>query len=341
MSQRSWMSSAQSLARLGRPQFLLYSGLLVTLGSALAVRLGHPLDLTNMLRVLALVWTNHLTTHYVNEFFDLEADRANPSPTSWTGGSRVLVEGKLSPKTAIYVALVLSVLSVVQALALEPHVRPVAWAGLVLGWGYTAPPLRLNYRGLGELTVATVLLVLVPLIAAQIQGVTHLTAYPWPMLVPAFLVQLVRMGVMNMADRDGDIRVGKRTAVVRMGLPAAGRVHALGQGLALAWAVLGWFVFELPTSLVVLLLMTSPLGVWQVVRVLRGDHQKPDVKDSVVFWATSHSALVVLATLGGILIDLYRTGVSRATLAALLVAPTVLVVLLTVRIFRALQPDGT
>lgn len=338
MARRSWISSAQSLVRLGRPQFLLYSGLLVTLGSALAVRLGHSFSLTSMLRVLVLVWTNHLITHYVNEFFDLEADRANLSPTSWTGGSRVLVDGHLSPKTAIYVAVALSFLSVVQALTLEPHVRSVAWAGLVLAWGYTAPPLRLNYRGLGELTVATVLLLLVPLIAAQIQGVTDLAAYPWPFLVPAFLVQLVRMGVMNMADRDGDVRVGKRTAVVRMGLAAAERVHALGQGLALAWAVVGAFVFEIPTSLVVLLLMTSPLAVWQVVRVLRGDHQKSDLKDSVVFWATNHSALVVLATLGGILIDIDRSSISHATLAALLVAPTVLVVLLAIRIFRALRP---
>ena len=45
-----------------------------------------------------------LMTHYANDYFDLEADRANQTPTTWSGGSRVLPAGELSPRVALIAA---------------------------------------------------------------------------------------------------------------------------------------------------------------------------------------------------------------------------------------------
>ena len=42
-----------------------------------------------------------LMTHYANDYFDLEADRANRTPTRWSGGSRVLPDGVLPPGVAL------------------------------------------------------------------------------------------------------------------------------------------------------------------------------------------------------------------------------------------------
>ena len=42
-----------------------------------------------------------LMTHYANDYFDLEADRANRTPTRWSGGSRVLPAGVLPPRVAL------------------------------------------------------------------------------------------------------------------------------------------------------------------------------------------------------------------------------------------------
>lgn len=318
------------LVRLGRPQFLVYSAVLVSLGGALSLTLGRPLALGALLQALALVWTNHVMTHYVNEFFDLEADRANTSPTGWTGGSRVLAEGLLSPEVAIGAAVTLMLVSVAQALCLPEPARLVAWLGLALGWAYTAPPFRLNYRGLGELTVATVLLGLVPLITVQLQGASDLSRYPWPALVPAFLVQFVRMSVMNMADHDGDVQVGKGTLVVRLGPRRARRLHAVGQGLALLWLPLAWRYLGMPGSVAIALSLTAPLGLWQTRRVLRGEASDPRTADTVVFWATTHSATMMIMTLFGLVL-----GLSDPKAAALLlIAPGAVALMVVARIAR-------
>jgi 1,4-dihydroxy-2-naphthoate octaprenyltransferase len=129
------------LVRLGRPQFLVYSAVLVSLGGALSLTLGRPLVLGPLLQTLLLVWTNHVMTHYVNEFFDLEVDRANQSPTGWTGGSRVLAEGLLSPEVAIGAAVTL--MSPAWPRRCACRARRVWWPGWA--WrrlGYTAPPFR-------------------------------------------------------------------------------------------------------------------------------------------------------------------------------------------------------
>ena len=60
----------------------------------------------------ALVWGQvaitaiQLMTHYSNDYFDLEADRANRTPTRWSGGSRVLPDEELPPRLALALALV-------------------------------------------------------------------------------------------------------------------------------------------------------------------------------------------------------------------------------------------
>src|SRR4051812_8280311 len=68
--------------RLGRPKFLLYSALLYGVGAMLALLRGTKLSLGTYLYGQLFVSCVHLMTHYCNEFFDFEADRANPAPTA-------------------------------------------------------------------------------------------------------------------------------------------------------------------------------------------------------------------------------------------------------------------
>jgi len=76
--------------RMGRPHFLIGGLLLHWLGVALALASGAPLRLPALLWGQAAVTAIQLMTHYSNDYFDLAADRANPTPTHWSGGSRVL-----------------------------------------------------------------------------------------------------------------------------------------------------------------------------------------------------------------------------------------------------------
>lgn len=289
----------RAIVRLARPKFLLYSWVLWSLGTAFAAVEGAPLDVQAYLSGLMFTWCAHLATHFCNEYFDQAADAANPAPTRWTGGSRILVEGLLEPQTACAAAFVLLFVSLGLALVMPMPARAYAFAAVTLGWFYTAPPFQLNYRGFGELTVATVLNLLVPSCAFALQAESHAPELV-VLMVPAFLVQCVRMMVMNLADYEGDRQVGKRTSVVRLGPRRAAIAHAVGQatayGLVVAMAVMGSF----PTPAAVAILCTAPLAVWQSARVLAGVND-PDRANSVAFVASTHVALVIAATYAGVL----------------------------------------
>ena len=80
--------------------------MLYGLGAAVATR-QHSLDVRAYVWGQAAITATQLMTHYANDYFDLAADRANTTPTQWSGGSRVLAEGALSPRVALWAARVL------------------------------------------------------------------------------------------------------------------------------------------------------------------------------------------------------------------------------------------
>ncbi len=149
---------------------------------------------------------------------DLAVAEADRSPFS--GGKRVLVDGLMSRRQVIATALVFYALAGVVGLAIvllrEPAVLGLAAAGVALAFFYHAPPLRLSYRGLGEVAVA---LCYGPLIAAGTYLVQrHAVSFevaalgvPLGLLVAAFLV------VNEFPDATADAGAGKRTWVVRLG----------------------------------------------------------------------------------------------------------------------------
>jgi 1,4-dihydroxy-2-naphthoate octaprenyltransferase len=110
-------------------------------------------------------------------------------------------------------------------------------AGVACAWWYHAPPLRLSYRGLGELAVA---LCYGPLIAAgtyvvqrgTVPGWVVLAALPLGLLIAGFLL------INELPDVRADASVGKRTLVVRLGTARAARALALLVAVAFAGIVL-------------------------------------------------------------------------------------------------------
>ena len=298
--------------RLGRPKFLVYSTLLFSLGVAVAVREGAPITPGWWVAGQFLVWCIHLTTHYCNEFFDFDADKANTAPTRWTGGSRVLVEGHLPPIASLAAAFVLLFAGLAVVIAIpSTGARVTALAAIAMAWFYTAPPLRLNYRGLGETVVAAVLNLCAPLLAYQI-STDHA---PWLLLAivfPTFMAQQLRMMVMNLADYDGDRSIGKRTLAITFG--RRGTVRAFAAGQVVVYAVIAASAFlGMPRAVTVAMLLTAPVALWQALRLLRGELEQARTANSVVFWASTHVALIALAAVGGVLVDTAIHGVLGAS----------------------------
>jgi len=248
-----------------------------------------------------------LMTHYANDFFDLEADRANRTPTRWSGGSRVLPDGALRPGVALAAALVLGfgALGATVALAMRapdrPLLVPVAVVMTTLAWAYSAPPLRLAARGLGELTTAAVVTLSVPLLGYYLQaGELHPRIFA-ACLLPC-LLQFAMLLAIELPDAAGDAIAGKRTLVVRLGAVAGARLYA-----ALTLAAFGMLPLlaqgALPWRVAIAPLVLAPVAIWQATRVVRGGYADPARWDSVAFWSvallagSAAAALIAAVTL--------------------------------------------
>ena len=205
------------------------------------------------------------------------ADDLNRTPIlGLTGGSRVLQRGLAARAELLAAMLVFGLLSgaigLYFALAGRPGVIAFGLAGLLVGWVYTGPPLRLANRGLGELAVAV----------AFGLGIVCATAYVQlgqvPMLAVAastpvsILVALV-LFMNGFQDAASDEQVAKRTAVVRLGLGRASRVYPLiATAAALSLTVL--VVNGLLPWAALVGLAGFPLFV-QAARVVRENYARP------------------------------------------------------------------
>ena len=191
---------------------------------------------------LASLVTLEAATVFVNELVDYESDRRNTQASIFTGGSRVLVEGKIGRKAMRAGVVAMLALFLITAMALWPHTEsaaPFASLGVlsVLAIGYTAPPLKLCWRGLGELDVGVTHSFLVVLFGFSVQGVSPGTALPWLVSIPLFLAILPSITLSGIPDHDADGTVGKRSLSVIFGPRAAARIAEGSAALAAALAI--------------------------------------------------------------------------------------------------------
>ncbi len=276
------------LARLARPLFLVGGFVFYGLGVAIARYEGATLHVAALLWGQLAVTAAQLMTHFANDTFDLAADRANLTPTRWSGGSRVLVEGLLPARVGLWAAVIcgaVALLAVVGVWLAGAGGWAVALllAAIALAWFYSAPPLRLHSRGLGELTVALIVPVLTPLVGYTIQQGAP-GRLPLLAVTPLACFQVAMILIINFPDAAGDHHVGKRTLVLRLGGERAARLHV--SLLVLGYLALPLLMLAgLPVVVAVAVLLPLPLAVWLAWRMARGDWRNPAAWNSLGFWS--------------------------------------------------------
>jgi 1,4-dihydroxy-2-naphthoate polyprenyltransferase len=298
-----------AFVKLGRPQFLAGGLVFHGLGAAVAVSRGAAFDILRFVMGQLVVTATQLGTHYANDYFDLACDRANRTPTRWSGGSRVLPDGLLAPgvalKTAVFLYGVAGGLAIALALSLPslPLIAPLAAAMIGLAWAYSAPPLRLSARGLGELGTAAVVTLCVPCWGAYVQAGRLDGLLLWVLPLPCAL-QIAMLIAIEFPDAAGDALSGKRTLVVQWGAPTAARVHAAI--IVAGFGVLPFGVAAgMPPLVAFAALALAPLGIWQAVRVVRGGYGDRSRWASVAFWSVALLAGTGIAELAAILASLF------------------------------------
>ncbi len=138
----------------------------------------------------------------------------------FTGGSRFIQNGVLSAgEMLVFGALLLAVamlLGIGLAWVSSRICCGSGVAGVLLGVGYSALPLRLNSRGLGEPDVALGFGILTPLGAWLVQT-GEVAMYPVLISVPAALLVMNILFINQFPDRESDAASGKHHWVVRLG----------------------------------------------------------------------------------------------------------------------------
>jgi 1,4-dihydroxy-2-naphthoate octaprenyltransferase len=210
-----------------RPKFLFASAAPILVGSSLAWASSAAFNPYLFVLALLTIITIHAGANVANDYFDhlSGADQLNKKPTPFSGGSRFIQKGILSPRATIvlaltYLAIGASLGLVIVALTKSLFVLTLGLLGILGGFFYTAPPLRLGYRGLGEFVIAALFGVLPVYGSYYLQTQTIDAAPLLPACIVSILIFLVIL-VNEIPDVGPDAAANKNTLVVHFGIPAA------------------------------------------------------------------------------------------------------------------------
>lgn len=265
--------------RLARPHFLLGGVLLYALGAVVARYQGYPIDFrvygVGQLFVTAL----QLMTQFLNEYWDVDADRLNTSRTPFSGGSGMLGPEGFKRETAFTAAVACLALATGAGawLVIQTPITPAALAIMLLAflgtYFYSSPPITLVSTGFGEAAASVLVAALVPALGHVLQAgrpsVLILLA-----TAPLVMYHFAMLMAFEYPDFLSDEAAGKRTLLVRLGRRRGTAVHngALLGGIALA--ALASFL-GLPIQVALAVVISSPLVLLQIAFVRRMQRGEP------------------------------------------------------------------
>jgi 1,4-dihydroxy-2-naphthoate polyprenyltransferase len=243
-----------------RPAFLSVTFVGVLLGLSTAATTGMALDPTTATLTMFFALVAHAGANVINDYYDSLSgcDAANDGRVfPFTGGSRFIQNGVISQRAiglygyGLLAAVIPAGLWLTYVSA--PGLILIGLAGLLVGWAYSAPPLKLQGRGLGEFGItAGWLLVVVgsDFVQRHAFDFTPIAAG----LGFALLVANV-LYINQFPDIRADAIAGKRTMVVRLGAQHARYGYAL-----IALLCYGWLIAMVATAHLPPLTLLSLLG---------------------------------------------------------------------------------
>lgn len=227
-----------------RPKFFAASVLPVLVGTGWGYRLSGQVNWTVFLLALVATVLVHAASNVWNDVCDeiagtdrINDDRIHP----YTGGSRFIQNGVLDKDAMLRLSQGLGAGSlVVGATLIWLKGLTVLWlglAGLVFGYLYSSPRVRLSGRGVGEFAVGVAFGIL------PVCGATWLQSgqFGWHTFLLAVPVSCWVAGILVMnevPDTGADGASGKRTLAVRLGPARTAVLYGALQFLALVGVLL-------------------------------------------------------------------------------------------------------
>lgn len=285
-----------------RPAFLSVTLFACLIGLGSAYFDGVTIAPSKAIATLVFALLAHAGINVLNDYYDelngtdrINTDRIFP----FTGGSRFIQNGVLSIRNTQFYGIALIGVVIVAGLWLTSvSGAGLIWigiAGLFIGWAYSAPPLKLNSRGWGEICVA-VGFTLIAIGADFVQRVSFSSSVLRAVTAYALLVTNI-LYINQFPDYRADKAAGKHHWVVRLGLERARWGYLIIAGVAYAW--LGFAVASgiLPVlALIALLpaLLSIRAGVNLLKHATTPHRLEPAIKLTIAA-ASTHGLLVAAA----------------------------------------------
>jgi len=234
-----------------RPAFILATLAACLLGLASTKYSGVSIQPSSAVFTIVLGALVHAAVNVLNDYFD-EQNGTDVSNTErlypYTGGSRFIQNGVLTPAQTLYFAYMLLAVAMLGGLWLSLQVGSgllfVGAAGIFTGWAYSASPLRLNSRGLGELCVLLGFLGIV--IGADFVQRLSFSFAPFAVGMPYALLATNLLYINQFPDRKADAAASKRNLVVRLQPSYAVWLYLLLATSAFIWVVVMAWLGYLP-----------------------------------------------------------------------------------------------
>ncbi len=285
-----------------RPAFLTASLMACLVGLSVAWHDGLAFDIPLALATLLFALLAHAGANVLNDYYDAinGTDAQNTERIfPFTGGSRFIQNGVLTLAQTRNFGFVLMGCVAVAGLWLMAYSAPqlmyVGLAGLFIGWAYSAPPFRLNSRGLGELCVAAGFLAIT--VGTDFVQRKGFAAAPFIGGLSYALLVTNLLYINQFPDRTADTAAGKLHWVARLPVRNARWGYVLILSLSYIWLLLGVLLGWLP-SLALLVLLALPFGVKAACLLFRHVARPQQLGDAIkltIGAMMAHGALLSLA----------------------------------------------
>ena len=265
---------------MARPTQLLAVFILYTTGVIIGIENGFSHSWYQFIFGLIPLLIAGVSIHYSNEYADVETDKLTER-TPFSGGSGVLAKGLVSHRvawwgmwTSLFITLALSAFFVATA-RLNIIAFTILLIGLFGGWMYSLPPLKLGWRGWGELDNALLGGLLLPLYGYAVLSNTISLEFAM-MFLPFTGLVFINLLATTWADRQADQMVGKNTLATRWSIPALRRLYAFVS--LMSYVLLLIFADRIiPIPIVIGGLLISPLIIWGYARYTKIHSPHPTV----------------------------------------------------------------
>ncbi|MFQ3597479.1 MAG: 1,4-dihydroxy-2-naphthoate octaprenyltransferase [Chloroherpetonaceae bacterium] len=241
----------------------------------------------------------HIVTNLVNDYYDHKTGLDNKDNF---GALNILVQGALSPKqvatgaiVAFLVALAIGAYFIIDAKEQAHVLIYLVLFGALSAYFYTAPPLSLKYRGLGDLQVILSFATLMMFGAYFVQT----KEFSWlPILysIPIGLLVDDILHINNLRDIPADRKANISTLAIWLGENGAKKFHyLLSFGAFVSLPLLVLFAKLTPFALLAFLALPAAIKLSKEVQAL----QQPNVDPMIVARAAQlHAQFGVLMILG-------------------------------------------